>query len=100
MRPIATAIALTALTATAVITPAAAQLIIEPQVVVDPIVVARGPVTADQARAIAFGNGIVMIEEFDFDADDARWEIEGRDEWNRDREIDIDARTGRILRLE
>jgi uncharacterized membrane protein YkoI len=41
-----------------------------------------------------------MIEDIDFDRGDGLWEIEGRDRWGRDAEIDIDAGNGNIMRLE
>jgi uncharacterized membrane protein YkoI len=53
-------------------------------------------VTAEQARAIAANNGIVRITEIELD--DGKWEIEGRDQSDREIEIDIDARTGAILK--
>jgi uncharacterized membrane protein YkoI len=55
-------------------------------------------VTAEQARAIAANNGVVQISEIELD--DGKWEIEGRDQSGREIEIDIDARTGAIIKKE
>jgi uncharacterized membrane protein YkoI len=66
----------------------------------EPVAVARGLVTLNEARAIVYRQGIVMIEDIDFDRGDGLWEIEGRDRWGRDAEIDIDAGNGDIMRLE
>jgi uncharacterized membrane protein YkoI len=55
-------------------------------------------VTAEQARAIAANNGVVRISEIELD--DGKWEIEGRDQSGREIEIDIDARTGAIIKKE
>lgn len=66
----------------------------------EPMIVVQGPLTMDQARAIAFGSGIVVIDDLDFDNFRGRWEIEGRDRWGRDLEMDIDARTGQVVRFE
>jgi len=55
-------------------------------------------ITIDEARKIAETNGISTIRSIELD--DGKWEVEGRDAQNRKREIDIDARTGQIVKSE
>lgn len=50
-----------------------------------------------QAREIAARNGVVHIKEIE--RDNGKWEIEGTDSAGRDIEIDIDARTGKVLKM-
>jgi hypothetical protein len=67
---------------------------------VDRMVVAQGPVTIDEARYIAARSGITLIEEIDFDNGDRTWQIEGRDSFGRDYELEIDAISGQVIRFE
>lgn len=55
----------------------------------------RGPVSAEDAIRIARTAGLVRVEEVD--CDDRKWEVEGRDARGREIEVEISARTGRIL---
>jgi uncharacterized membrane protein YkoI len=57
-----------------------------------------GGISMDEARRIALQYGIVKIE--DIELDDGNWEIEGRDISGREREIEIDARSGKIIKIE
>jgi uncharacterized membrane protein YkoI len=58
----------------------------------------RGPVGRSQAVAIAATVGLVRVEEVD--CDDAKWEVEGWDAFGRAMEVEVSARTGRILEVE
>jgi len=51
-----------------------------------------------QARRIAAASGVVRVKEIELD--DGKWEIEGTDGAGRKIEIDIDARSGKVLRIE
>jgi len=59
----------------------------------------KGPVDVEYLRALAFDKGIVDIKEIEFDDDDGVWEIEGRDATGRKIEIDVDAGTGKIVKI-
>ena len=97
MRTIRPLLALAALLAT---TPAlSAQTVVRTQTH-DRMVVAQGPVTIDEARYIAARSGITLIEEIDFDNGDRTWQIEGRDSFGRDYELEIDAISGQVIRFE
>lgn len=61
-------------------------------------VVPPGVISIERAGAIAARYGIVTIDEIELD--DGKWEIEGRDRAGRERELEIDARTGRVIRFE
>ncbi len=50
------------------------------------------------AREIAFDTGIVEIKEMELD--DGIWEIEGWDERHREIELELDARSGGIVKIE
>lgn len=56
-------------------------------------------VTAEDARDIAEGQG-VRVSGLEFDSDDARWQVEGRDFRGRWVEMEIDANTGVIIELD
>jgi hypothetical protein len=77
-----------------------AQTVIRTQTRVDRTVVAQGPVTMDEARYIAARSGITMIEDIDFDNGDRTWQIEGRDSFGHDYELEIDAVSGRVIHFE
>ncbi|MEG6509146.1 PepSY domain-containing protein [Methyloligella sp. 2.7D] len=55
-------------------------------------------IDAYQAREIAFDVGIVEIRELELDG--KKWEIEGWDARHREIELKLDARDGRIIKLE
>lgn len=67
---------------------------------VDRVIVTQGPVTMDEARFIAARRGITIIDDIDFDHGDGTWEIEGRDAFGHDYELEILAANGRVIRFE
>ena len=56
-----------------------------------------GPVSIEDARALAFDKGIVKIEEIELD--DGIWEIEGYDQSGQEIEMNVDAASGAIVKL-
>ncbi len=58
----------------------------------------RGFITAEQAIEIAKQQGLVTVEEVE--RDDGKWEVEGKDVSGREIEVDIDARSGQIVKIE
>jgi uncharacterized membrane protein YkoI len=60
--------------------------------------VAQSPITAEQAIEIARQQGLVTVEEVD--RDDGKWEVEGKDASGREIEVDIDARSGKVVKVE
>jgi hypothetical protein len=54
-------------------------------------------VTIDDVRLMAFGKGIVKIEEIELD--DGIWEVEGEDATGHEIEMKVEARSGRIIKL-
>lgn len=66
------------------------------------IVLAAGPASAgfvdiETVRDMAFDRGIVSLDEIELD--DGIWEVEGEDEFGQEIEMEVDARTGRILKM-
>ncbi|MBM3544500.1 MAG: PepSY domain-containing protein [Alphaproteobacteria bacterium] len=57
------------------------------------------PVTIDDARAMAFDRGIVKIEEIELKRRKGIWEIEGRDARGNEIEMEVEAATGRIIKM-
>lgn len=55
-----------------------------------------GKISEAQARIIAFGHGLVHIEEISLL--DGRWELAGRDPSGDELVIDLNARDGSLLR--
>jgi hypothetical protein len=55
-------------------------------------------VDIEDARLMAFDHGIVKLEEVELD--DGVWEIEGEDASGHEIDMEIDARTGRIIKME
>jgi len=55
------------------------------------------PVTIEDVRAMAFDKGIVKIEEVELD--DGVWEVEGYDANGHEIEMEIEATSGRIIKL-
>lgn len=51
-----------------------------------------------EARAIAIGHGMEVIDSIAFD--DGRWRVEGRDIQGRELEFEIDAKSGLIVEIE
>lgn len=98
MRMIRPLLALAAVLATSSVL--SAQTVVHTQKRVDRAVVVQGPVMIDEARYIAARNGITMIDDIDFDNGDRTWQIEGRDSFGHDYELEIDAVNGRVIRFE
>lgn len=98
MRRIRPLLVLAALLATTPVL--SAQTVVRTQTRVDRMVVAQGPVTIDEARYIAARSGITLIEDIDFDNGDRTWQIEGRDSFGHDYELEIDAISGQVIRFE
>ncbi|CAN5126581.1 hypothetical protein BH11PSE4_BH11PSE4_23870 [soil metagenome] len=57
-----------------------------------------GPVTLQEALAIAAGIGVVMVQDTHFDDD--QWEIEGRDRYGKWIKVEVDAGTGEIRNVD
>jgi uncharacterized membrane protein YkoI len=58
---------------------------------------AAGPISIDEVRDMAFDKGIVKIKEVELD--DGLWEVEGYDAQGYEIEMEVDAATGRIVKL-
>jgi uncharacterized membrane protein YkoI len=58
---------------------------------------AAQPVNIEDVRAMAFGKGIVTIEEIELD--DGIWEVEGNDASGHEIEMKVDAASGAIVKL-
>lgn len=56
------------------------------------------PISRAHAIAIAASVGLVRVEEMA--CDDGEWDIEGRDVWGREMDVEISARTGRVLEID
>ncbi len=54
-------------------------------------------ISIDQVREMALDRGVVVIEEIELD--DGIWEVEGRDETGRKIKMDVEARSGEIVRM-
>jgi hypothetical protein len=61
-------------------------------------VVRTGPLTVEEAIAVAYGIGVVSVKNTHFDGDE--WEIEGRDGYGKWIEVDVDARTGEVRNVD
>ena len=55
-------------------------------------------VSLEQATKIARDSGLVVIREIELD--DGKWEVEGRDRAGEERELHIDATSGKVVRNE
>jgi uncharacterized membrane protein YkoI len=55
-------------------------------------------ITAEDAVRIAKSRGMVRVEEVE--RDNGKWEVEGKDNNGRELEIEIDARTGKVIKIE
>jgi hypothetical protein len=60
--------------------------------------VPSGPLTLQDALAIASGIGVVTVQNTHFDGNE--WEIEGRDQYGKWIEVDIDGRTGEVRNVD
>ena len=58
---------------------------------------AAEPISIDDVRVMAFGKGIVKIEEVELD--DGIWEVEGTDASGHEIEMKVDAASGAIVKL-
>ena len=58
---------------------------------------AQKSVTVEDVRTIALDKGIVEIKEIELD--DGVWEVEGWDPDGRKVEMDVDARTGAVIKI-
>ncbi|MGH6735791.1 MAG: PepSY domain-containing protein [Methyloceanibacter sp.] len=54
-------------------------------------------VDIETVRAIAFDHGIVRLKEIELD--DGVWEVEGKDARGQEIEMEVDARSGRIIKM-
>src|SRR3954468_24048241 len=63
-----------------------------PRVAVMPAPV--GPVTLEQALAIAAGIGVVTVQNTHYDDDE--WQIEGRDRYGKWIKVEVDAASGEV----
>jgi len=54
----------------------------------------------EDVRAMAFDRGIVRLEEVELNRRRGVWKVEGEDETGEDIEMKVDARTGRIIKME
>ena len=59
---------------------------------------AAAPLSIDDIRALAFEKGIVKIEEVELD--DGIWEVEGHDASGHEIEMEVEAASGKIIKLE
>jgi len=53
--------------------------------------------TVDDVRDMAFAKGVVTIKEIELD--DGIWEVEGRDAGGHKIKIEVDARSGEIVKI-
>lgn len=60
--------------------------------------VPSGPLTLQDALAIASLIGVVTVQNTHYD--DNEWEIEGRDQYGKWIQVDIDARTGEVRHVD
>ena len=54
-------------------------------------------VSIEDVRAMAFDRGIVRLKEVELD--DGVWEVEGKDAYGHEIEMEVEARTGRIIKM-
>ena len=59
---------------------------------------AAASINIEDVRAMAFEKGIVKIEEVELD--DGVWEVEGYDQSGHEIEMNVEAATGAIIKLE
>jgi hypothetical protein len=62
-----------------------------------PPAAAGGYPTIDEVRDMAFAKGVVTIEEIELD--DGIWEVRGRDEGGHKIKMEVEARSGMIVKL-
>lgn len=59
-----------------------------------------GYVDIEDVRAMAFDVGIVKLEEIELHRRKGVWKVEGEDASGHEIEMKVDARTGRIIKME
>jgi len=57
-------------------------------------------VDIEDVRAMAFDRGIVRLEEIELRRKRGIWKVEGEDAYGHEIEMEIDARTGQIIKME
>jgi uncharacterized membrane protein YkoI len=57
-------------------------------------------VDIETVRDMAFERGIVKLEEIELRERKGVWKVEGEDAYGHEIEMEVDARTGRIIRME
>jgi uncharacterized membrane protein YkoI len=57
-------------------------------------------VDIETVRLMAFDHGIVKLEEVELHRRKGIWKVEGEDAYGKEIEMKVDARTGRIIKLE
>lgn len=62
------------------------------------VMVPQGPLTLQDALAVAAGIGVATVQNTHFDGDE--WEIEGRDSYGKWIQVDVDARTGEVRNVD
>jgi hypothetical protein len=60
--------------------------------------VPAGPLTLQDALAVAANIGVVRVTETHYD--DGEWNIEGRDAYDKWIQVDVDARTGEVRNVD
>ncbi|MDB5631171.1 MAG: hypothetical protein JWR49_26 [Tardiphaga sp.] len=63
-----------------------------------PVQAPLGPLTLQDALAIAADIGVVTVQNTHLDGDE--WEIEGRDGYGKWIQVDVDARTGEVRHVD
>ncbi len=56
-------------------------------------------VDIETVRAMAFDRGIVKLEEIELKRRKGIWKVEGEDAYGEEIEMEVDARTGRIIKM-
>jgi uncharacterized membrane protein YkoI len=54
----------------------------------------------ETVRAMAFDRGIVKLEEVELHRRKGIWKVEGEDAYGEEIEMKVDARTGRVIKME
>jgi hypothetical protein len=66
--------------------------------VIVPGAVVAGPLTLQDALAVAANIGVVTVTETHYDDDE--WNIQGRDSYGKWIQVDVDARTGEVRNVD
>ena len=62
-----------------------------------PSIAGAGRLSIEDVRAMAFDKGFATIKEIELD--DGIWEVEGRDDSGHKVEMEVDARSGEIVKM-